>query len=162
MTLTLFLVVLHERLRLVVVNGQALLERLRVVVRASDQRLQRDLKMTSQIENDVTDLTSRESDDASTRTKVIDPRAKFRGATLDALRQHHALRTLLFAHTNQTAKFPECHPEIRCPRRLPQNTGQLDFQVENQPRAAYIGRTEKVCVEECVHSVMFLKKQLQA
>ncbi len=39
---------------------------------------------------------------------------------------------------------------------------KLDFQVENQPRAAYIGRTALVCVEECVHSVMFLKKQLQA
>ncbi len=39
---------------------------------------------------------------------------------------------------------------------------QLDFQVENQPRAAYIGRTALVCVEECVHSIMFLKKQLQA
>ncbi len=39
---------------------------------------------------------------------------------------------------------------------------QLDFQVENQPRAAYIGRTALVCVEECVHSVMFLKKELQA
>ena len=26
---------------------------------------------------------------------------------------------------------------------------QLDFQVENQPRAAYIGRTALVCVEEC-------------
>ncbi len=38
----------------------------------------------------------------------------------------------------------------------------LDFQVENQSRAAYIGRTALVCVEECVHSVMFLKKQLQA
>ncbi len=38
----------------------------------------------------------------------------------------------------------------------------LDFQVENQPRAAYIGRTALVCVQECVHSVMFLKKQLQA
>ncbi len=39
---------------------------------------------------------------------------------------------------------------------------QLDFQAENQPRTAYIGRTALVCVEECVHSVMFLKKQLQA
>ncbi len=39
---------------------------------------------------------------------------------------------------------------------------KLDFQVENQPRAAYISRTALVCVEECVHSVMFLKKQLQA
>ncbi len=39
---------------------------------------------------------------------------------------------------------------------------RLDFQVENQPRAAYIGKTALVCVEECVHSVMFLKKQLQA
>ncbi len=38
----------------------------------------------------------------------------------------------------------------------------LDFQVENQPRAAYIGRTALVYVKECVHSVMFLKKQLQA
>ncbi len=39
---------------------------------------------------------------------------------------------------------------------------KLDFQVENQPHAAYIGRTALVCVEECVHSIMFLKKQLQA
>ncbi len=44
---------------------------------------------------------------------------------------------------------------------IPMRT-ELDFQVENQPRAAYIGRTALVCVEECVHSVMFLKKQLQA
>ncbi len=44
----------------------------------------------------------------------------------------------------------------------PKTREQLDFQVENQPRAAYIGRTALVCVEECVHSVMFLKKQLQA
>ncbi len=43
-----------------------------------------------------------------------------------------------------------------------QEMGELDCQVENQPRAAYIGRTALVCVEECVHSVMFLKKQLQA
>ncbi len=38
--------------------------------------------------------------------------------------------------------------------------GKLDFQVENQPCAAYIGRTALVCVEECVHSVMFLKKPM--
>ncbi len=43
-----------------------------------------------------------------------------------------------------------------------QTANELDFQVENQPRAAYIGRTALVCVKECVHSVMFLKKQLQA
>ncbi len=39
---------------------------------------------------------------------------------------------------------------------------ELDFQVENQPRAAYIGRTALVCVEACVHSVIFLKQQVQA
>ncbi len=44
----------------------------------------------------------------------------------------------------------------------PHDNAKLDFQVENQPRAAYIGRTALVGVEECVHSVMFLKKQLQA
>ncbi len=37
---------------------------------------------------------------------------------------------------------------------------ELDFQVENQPRAAYMRRTALFCVEEYVHSVMFLKKTI--
>ncbi len=66
--------------------------------------------------------------------------------------------------TSNPAEY--CVPTLRLCRSIqdlpPPKKNKLDFQVENQPRAAYISRTALVCVEECVHSVMFLKKQLQA